>query len=188
MRKIARLAADRRDHQAQAIGVGEAVGFSGGFGLPDDQIGECHHRAPKLRLRLNARHGSRPTPATIRNRHQPYLGLKNAGCRRISVNFAETKKGASAPFFKDLQRPPGFLGTLQIKFWSGKRVIRSAAITLIQQVFSEHLVVERTMLCTSRRCLARLQLVHSLAGGAIFRSAPLGSYTRSWAAGRTELW
>jgi hypothetical protein len=61
------LATSRRDDQSQAVRVGEVVAFSGGSGLADDQIGECHLIAPKLRLRLYARHGSRPTPATIRN-------------------------------------------------------------------------------------------------------------------------
>ncbi len=70
--QVPRLAAGRGDHQAEAVGVGDAVGFVGGLSLPHSQIRECHHRAPKLRLRLNARHGSPPTPATIRNLHPPH--------------------------------------------------------------------------------------------------------------------
>ncbi len=43
-----RLAACGRDHQAQAVVVGEGVALAGGPCLPDCQIRECHFEAPKL--------------------------------------------------------------------------------------------------------------------------------------------
>ena len=43
-----RLAACGRDHQAQAVVVGEGVALAGGPCLPDGQIRECHFEAPKL--------------------------------------------------------------------------------------------------------------------------------------------
>ncbi len=45
--QMPRLAAGAGDHQAEAIGVGDAVGSLGGLGLPHGQIRECHHQAPK---------------------------------------------------------------------------------------------------------------------------------------------
>ncbi len=41
------LAASGGNHQAEAIGIGDAVGFFGSLGLPHGQIRECHHQAPK---------------------------------------------------------------------------------------------------------------------------------------------
>ena len=43
--QVPRFAAGRGDHQAEAIGIGEAVGFVSGLGLPHSQIRECHHRS-----------------------------------------------------------------------------------------------------------------------------------------------